>query len=162
MNKALAPCRRIQQFINIINVLPGPQLKQFQFSLLTNFTAFYRTEFQGVRSSRVRFPAGAWKFSLHHRVQNGYVTHPASYPMGTRAVSLGVRRPGRGSDHSPLSSAEVKEWMELYFHSPNTPSRRCARLKRRDNFTFTINTIILHMHYLCISYFYYGSRHFSP
>jgi hypothetical protein len=26
------------------------------------------------------------------------------------ALSLGVKRPGRGADHSPPSSAEVKEW----------------------------------------------------
>jgi hypothetical protein len=25
---------------------------------------------------------------------------------------------GREADHSPPSSAEVKEWVELYFHSP--------------------------------------------
>jgi hypothetical protein len=36
------------------------------------------------RGSRVRFPAGAGNFSLHHRVQNGSGAHPASYPMGTR------------------------------------------------------------------------------
>jgi hypothetical protein len=36
------------------------------------------------RGSRVRFPAGAGKFSLHYRVQNGSGAHPASYPMGTR------------------------------------------------------------------------------
>jgi hypothetical protein len=35
------------------------------------------------RGSRVRFPAGAGNFSLHHRVQNGCGAHPASYPMGT-------------------------------------------------------------------------------
>jgi hypothetical protein len=35
---------------------------------------------------------------------------------------------GREADHSPPSSAEVKEWVELYLHSPNTPSRRCAQL----------------------------------
>jgi hypothetical protein len=29
---------------------------------------------------------------------------------------------GREADHSPLSSAEVKEWAELYLHSPNAPS----------------------------------------
>jgi hypothetical protein len=34
---------------------------------------------------------------------------------------------GREADHSPLSSAEVKEWMELYLHSPNTPSWRGAQ-----------------------------------
>jgi hypothetical protein len=36
------------------------------------------------RGSRVRFPAGAGNFSLHHGVQNGSGAHPASYPMGTR------------------------------------------------------------------------------
>jgi hypothetical protein len=29
---------------------------------------------------------------------------------------------GREADHSPPSSAEVKEWIELYLHSPDTPS----------------------------------------
>jgi hypothetical protein len=37
------------------------------------------------RGSRVRFPAGAGNFSLHHCVQNGSGVHPASYPMGTRS-----------------------------------------------------------------------------
>jgi hypothetical protein len=35
------------------------------------------------RGSRVRFPAGAENFSLHHRVQNGSGAKPASYAMGT-------------------------------------------------------------------------------
>jgi hypothetical protein len=42
------------------------------------------------------------------------------------------------ADQSPPSSAEVKQCMELYFHSPNTPSWRGAELKKhRDTFTFT-------------------------
>jgi hypothetical protein len=45
------------------------------------------------RGSRVRFPAGAGNFSLH-RVQNGSGAQPASYPMGTGALSL--RLSGRG------------------------------------------------------------------
>jgi len=36
-----------------------------------------------VRGSRVRIPAEAGKFSLHHRIQTGSGAHPASYPMGT-------------------------------------------------------------------------------
>jgi hypothetical protein len=35
------------------------------------------------RGSKVRFPEGAGKFSLHHRVQNGSRAHPASYSMDT-------------------------------------------------------------------------------
>jgi hypothetical protein len=41
------------------------------------------------RGSRVRFPAVAENFSLHHRVQNGSGAHPASYSMGTRGSFLG-------------------------------------------------------------------------
>jgi hypothetical protein len=74
------------------------------------------------RGCWVRFPAGAGNFSLHHRVQNGSGAHPASYSVGT----MGVKRPGREADHSPPSSAEVKECVELYLHSPNTSSWRGA------------------------------------
>jgi hypothetical protein len=35
-----------------------------------------------INVSRVRFPAEAGNFSLHHSVQNGSEAHPASYPMG--------------------------------------------------------------------------------
>jgi hypothetical protein len=49
-----------------------------------NFTFTFINCFYGLddRGSRVRFPAGAGNFSLHHRVQIGSGAHPASYPMG--------------------------------------------------------------------------------
>jgi hypothetical protein len=56
--------------------------------------------------------------------------------MITRGSFPGVRREGREADHLPPSSAEVKECVELYLHSPNVPPRRGAQLKQRDNFTF--------------------------
>jgi hypothetical protein len=59
-------------------------------------------------------PAGDWNFSLHHRVQTGSGIRTHSYPMGTRGLSLGIKRSGREADHSPPSSAEVKEGVELY------------------------------------------------
>jgi hypothetical protein len=43
--------------------------------------------------------------TLNHHVQYGFGAHPASYPG---ALSLGIKRPARGSDHSPPSSADVK------------------------------------------------------
>jgi hypothetical protein len=61
------------------------------------------------RGSRVRFLAGAGNFSLHHRVQYGFGAHPGSYPVGTRVLSLWVKRSGREADHSPPSTAAVKE-----------------------------------------------------
>jgi hypothetical protein len=53
------------------------------------------------------------------------------------ALSLGVKRLGREADHSPPSSAKAEEWVELYLHSPNTPSWRGSQLKHTENFTFT-------------------------
>jgi len=35
-------------------------------------------------------------------------------------LSLGVNQPGHEADHSPPSSAEVSECVELCLHSPNT------------------------------------------
>jgi hypothetical protein len=35
---------------------------------------------------------------------------------------------GREADHSPQSGAEVKEWLEMYLHSPNALSWRGAQL----------------------------------
>jgi len=55
------------------------------------------------------------------------------------ALSPRVKRSGREADHSRPSSAEVKEWMDLYLHSPNTHSWRGAQLKikHRNNFICT-------------------------
>ena len=36
---------------------------------------------------------------------------------------MGVKRPGRGINHPPTCSAEVKERVELYFYSISGPSR---------------------------------------
>jgi hypothetical protein len=46
------------------------------------------------RGSRIRFPAAAGNFSLHHRVQNGSGAHPVSYPMDTRESFRGVKAAG--------------------------------------------------------------------
>jgi hypothetical protein len=46
------------------------------------------------RGSRIRFPARAGNFSLHHRVQNGCGAHPVSCPMGTRGSFLGGKAAG--------------------------------------------------------------------
>jgi hypothetical protein len=44
---------------------------------------------------------------------------------------------GREAYHSPPSSAEVGEWVELYLHSPNTLSWCGAQLgEHRDNFNY--------------------------
>jgi hypothetical protein len=55
------------------------------------------------RGFRVRFPVGAGNFSLHHRVQNGSGTHPASFPMGTGGSFPGSKAAGAWSP--PLTSS---------------------------------------------------------
>jgi hypothetical protein len=67
------------------------------------YSAVLRAYWSGVRVS-----AEAGNFPFHHCVQNGSGAQPASYPMGNRAISLGLKRPGHEADHSPPSSADVK------------------------------------------------------
>jgi hypothetical protein len=62
----------------------------------------------------VRFPAVSINYSLLRRVQTGSEAHPESYLMGIRGFSQGVKRPRRDADHSPPSSAEVKDY--VYIH----------------------------------------------
>jgi len=58
-------------------------------------------------------------FSLHYRVQNGSGAYVAPYPMGTwGSFSGGKAAEAWNWQSSPPSSAEVKECVELYVHSP--------------------------------------------
>jgi hypothetical protein len=74
------------------------------------------------RAIEVRSPTGAEDFSSSPCVQTGSGAHPASYPVGTGGSFPGGKaRPGRDADHSPPSSAEVKNESELYLLSPHVP-----------------------------------------
>jgi hypothetical protein len=53
------------------------------------------------------------------------------------ALSLGVKRLGREADHSSPSSAEIKECVELYLHSPSWRSAQLRKKKHRGNFNTT-------------------------
>jgi hypothetical protein len=63
-------------------------------------------------------PGRGWEFSLHHCVQTGSGAHPASYPAVPEALSLGVKQPGCEADHSPPSSAEVKDVWSCFSTPP--------------------------------------------
>jgi hypothetical protein len=92
--------------------------------------------------SRVRVPTGGGNLHLHHHVQTGSGAHPASYPTDTRGSFPGVKRPGREADHSPPSSAKVKEWVQPHLHSPlRLNGVMLSQEKHRDNFTFTFYKI---------------------
>jgi hypothetical protein len=71
---------------------------------------------------RVRSPADTKDFSSSFCVQTGSGALPASCTMGNGSPFPGGKaRPGRDADHSPLSSAEVKNEYELYLLSPLAP-----------------------------------------
>jgi hypothetical protein len=78
----------------------------------------------GVLEFDSRRGLGIFLFTTASRTALGPTQPPIQWIP--RALSLGIKRPGREADHSPPSSAEVKECVELYLHSPNTPSWRGA------------------------------------
>jgi len=57
-----------------------------------------------------------WGARFSSPLQTGPGADPASYTMGTGPFP-GVKRLGRGVDHSTTSGAEVKEIVELYLYS---------------------------------------------
>jgi hypothetical protein len=89
------------------------------------------------RGLRVRFPAGLviFLFTTASRPALGPTEPPIQWVPG--ALSPGVKRPWHEADHSPLSSAEVKECVELHFHLRTRFMAWCL-VKQRDNFTFTL------------------------
>jgi hypothetical protein len=64
----------------------------------------------------VRVPVGSRIFLLQD-VQTGSGAHPASYPMGTGALSPRIKRQEREADHSLPINAEVKK-MWIYTSTP--------------------------------------------
>jgi hypothetical protein len=83
------------------------------------------------RGSRVRFLEGGLEIFLitASRKALGPTQPPIQWAPG--ALLLRVKRPGREADHSHPSTAVVKEWVELYLHSRNTPPWSGAQLKHR-------------------------------
>ena len=73
----------------------------------------YGTDSLGIESQ--------WGARFSSPVHTGPGAHPASCTMGTGSIQ-GVKRAGRGVNHTPSSSAEVKEGVELYLYSPSGPS----------------------------------------
>jgi hypothetical protein len=75
--------------------------------------------------------------SLLQNVQTVSGAHRVSYSMSTGVLSPGAKRPGREVNHSPPSSAEVKnEWSYS-----SSPSIRLHSMDR-DNFALTFKVIL--------------------
>jgi len=78
----------------------------------------------GVLGFDSRRGSGIFLFTTASRTDLGPTQPPIQWVPG--ALSLGVKRRGREAANSPTSRAEVREWVELYLYSPNTPSWRGA------------------------------------
>jgi hypothetical protein len=59
---------------------------------------------------------GILLFTTVSRTALGLTQLPIQQVLG--ALSLGVKLLGQEADHSPPSGADVKEYVELYLHSP--------------------------------------------
>jgi hypothetical protein len=113
--------------------------------LTTVHDVYYKYKYKvgwtiGVLGFDSRRGLGIFLFSTASRSALGLTQPPIQWVP--RALPLGVKRPGRKYDHSPPYSAEVKECMELYLHSPNTPLWSGVQLKKhKNNFTLPYLTL---------------------
>jgi hypothetical protein len=108
----------------LISIITDPQtikLNDMKQSIIVHFHKYigpgWRSQYSDllrVGRSGDRILVGA-RFS--EKFQNYPGAHPASYAVGTGSFPE-VTRPGRGVDHQPPSSVEVKERVELYHYSP--------------------------------------------
>jgi hypothetical protein len=99
--------------------------------------------------SRVRFLAGAGNFSLHHCIKNGSMPTQPPIQRVLGALSLAVKRPGCEADHSPPSTAKVKNaWS--YTSTPPIHLHGVVLSKEQGHLyllTFTLFTHILHLYF---------------
>jgi hypothetical protein len=97
----------------------------------------------GVLGFDSRRGLGSFLFTTLSKTALGPTQPPIQWVPG--ALFLGDKRPRREADHSPPSSVEVKEWVELYVRYPNTPSWRGAYLSTGTTlpWLFTFYTLLV-------------------
>jgi hypothetical protein len=78
----------------------------------------------GLHRPGIEFRWG-WDFPHPPRQALGLTQPPVQWVPG---LFPGTKRQGRGVDHAPLSSAEVKEGLELYLNSPHWTSMAGCKL----------------------------------
>jgi hypothetical protein len=103
---------------------------QGRYRSVSIVTCMLRAECPGAR-----IPVGA---RLSAPIQTSPGADLAPYTMSTGPFK-GVKWPGHGIDHPPLSTAEVEERVEVYLYSPSGPLRPV--LGSTLPFTFTTSTL---------------------
>ena len=72
---------------------------------------------------------------------------PTQPPIHWVRISVsGLKRPGRGVNHPPPSSAEVKERVELHLYSPSGPSWAVPRVSFTFSSSVEISTLNVCIH----------------
>jgi hypothetical protein len=79
---------------------------------------------------------GIFLFTTTSRTALGPTLPPIQWVSG--ALSWGVKRPGREADHSPPSSAKIKN-ASSYTSTPQYIFTVWCLVKHRDNFTFIVS-----------------------
>jgi hypothetical protein len=98
----------------------------------------------GVVGFDFRRGLGIFLFTTASRTALGPTQPPIQWEPG--ALFMAVKRPGREADHSPPSSAEVKNACS-YISTPQYAFMAWCFVKHRDNFIFTLLSRIKHSHF---------------
>jgi hypothetical protein len=98
-------------------------------------------------------PGSGWEFFSSPPDPNRSWAHPAPVQWVPGAIFLGVKRPGSKADHSPPSSAEVKNVWSYKSTPPIRLNGVVLKLKHRDNFTFT---------FCCMWCYHWRNEHLFP
>ena len=101
--------------------------------------------------------AGRCSSSFFQNMQTGSVAYPASYSVGTGALSVGDKVPVAWSCHSPSSSAEVTSTWRCAFTCLSAFMAWCM-IKHRHNVTFSyplaciVPKLRMHVRWLLLAY----------
>jgi hypothetical protein len=111
-----------QQISNItglhnIQIRKTLKLHNFKLTFWVYITGCWN-DFKTSSHFQLSNPSGG---EIFHTLPDQPGAHPATCTMGTGSFP-GVKGPGRGVDHPPPSSANVKERVELYLYSPSGSS----------------------------------------
>jgi hypothetical protein len=117
---------------NLIRYFVRPIYTQFSLTTVSNISMGWTIGALGFYSRR---GLGIFLFTTEFRPALGSTQPPLKWVPG--ALSLAVKRPGSGSDHSPPSRAEVKN-AGSYTSTPPYVFVTWCLVKQRDNFAFFI------------------------
>jgi hypothetical protein len=106
----LTDCCKVTQFISYPSAFHTVQSSVTRARIPQRYSAGIRAAWSGGS-----IPGRGWEFLSSPLRPDWLWSPPTSYPMGTRAHSLGVKRPGHEADHSPSYSVEVKNvWSNTF------------------------------------------------